>query len=210
MHLRSSRPAKTAVVLLIVLGVFVLLALWVGSTYNSLVTQHGNVQTAWSHVEEQYQRRVDLIPNLVNTVKGSANFEQQTLTQVTEARTKWMNAGSADERIDAANQMEGALSRLLVTVEAYPQLKSTEAFITLMAQLEGTENRIGVARRDYNTRVGEYNIAVRRFPGNIAAMMLGFGQEKFFESAPGSEDAPTVDFGTTASVAAPASTSPSL
>jgi LemA protein len=172
----------------------VLLALWAFSGYNSLVTERQNVDTAWSNVETVYQRRFDLIPNLVNTVKGAAGFEQDTLIAVTEARTQWQNAGSRDERVDAANDFDGALSRLLVTVEAYPQLQATQAFRDLMTQLEGTENRISTERRDYNEAVRTYNLAVKRFPGAILAGAFGFDAEPGFEATEGSENAPSVNF----------------
>ncbi|MDD5751859.1 MAG: LemA family protein [Candidatus Peribacteraceae bacterium] len=183
-------------VLLLVLGFLVLIGLWVWSGFNGLVTQQESVKNAWAQVETTYQRRIDLVPNLVNTVKGEANFEQSTLTAVTEARTQWMNAGDRPSQLAAAQGMEGALARLLVTVEAYPQLKATQGFQDLMVQLEGTENRISVARRDYNDAVKVYNIAVRRFPQNILAGLFGFPQEKMFEAVEGAETAPTVDFNT--------------
>ncbi len=179
----------------IVIAVVVLLLLWIFSTYNSLVGAKGAVDGAWAQVETQYQRRFDLVPNLVATVKGAASFEQSTLTAVTEARTKWMNAGaSRTEQIGAAQGFDSALSRLLVTVEAYPQLKATQAFMDFMAQLEGTENRIAVARKDFNDAVLTYNVRVRTFPTNVVAGLLGFMPEDFFQSAEGSENAPGVQF----------------
>lgn len=174
--------------------VAVLASLWILSGYNTLVTQRQNVDTAWSNVETVYQRRFDLIPNLVNTVKGAANFEQETLTAVTDARTKWQNAGSRSEQVAAAGSFDGALSRLLVTVEAYPQLQATQAFRDLMTQLEGTENRISTERRDYNLVVRDYNLTVKRFPGVILASLFGYEAETGFESAEGSDVAPPVDF----------------
>ena len=194
MHTLNTRRRGAAVVWIIV-AVVVLLAIWVFSGYNRLVTQSENVDTAWSQVETQYQRRFDLIPNLVNTVKGAANFEQETLTAVTEARTKWMeNEGNPDARVEAANQFDSALSRLLVTVEAYPQLQATQAYRDLMVQLEGTENRIGFVRTEYNEAVRNYNLAVRRFPGNIVAGIFGYDAREFFDATAGSENAPQVDF----------------
>jgi LemA protein len=180
-----------------IIVVIVLLGLWAFSSYNGLVTERENVDTSWRQVETQYQRRYDLIPNLVNTVQGSADFEQETLTAVTEARTQWQSAsaeGDREEQVAAAQQTESALARLLVTVEAYPQLTSTAAFRDLMAQLEGTENRISVARMDYNNAVREYNLLVKRFPGNIMAGLFGFDDEPGFESDEGAEDAPPVEF----------------
>lgn len=177
--------------------IIVVLALWSFGTYNSLVTSNESVETAWRHVETQYQRRFDLIPNLVNTVKGSAAFEQGTLTAVTEARTQWLSATQTQDRaqqINALEQTQSALSRLLATVEAYPTLRSTEAFRDLMVQLEGTENRVSVARLDYNESVQKYNLIVKRFPGMILASMFGFEPKEGFQSVDGAELAPAVEF----------------
>lgn len=175
--------------------VLVVLAGWAWTGYNGFVGQEENVKNAWAQVETNYQRRIDLVPNLVNTVKGAANFEQSTLTAVTEARTQWMGATTRQDKLAAAQNMEGALGRLLVTVEAYPQLKATEAFRDLMTQLEGTENRISTARKDYNDAVKVYNVAIRRFPSNLLAGMFGFMQEQPFEAAEGAGTAPAVNFG---------------
>ncbi len=174
------------------------------STYNNLVSSDERVEQAWADVETQYQRRSDLIPNLVNTVKGAANFEQETLESVTNARARATSINlSADDLNDPAKirqfqeaqaQLSGALGRLLAVSENYPELRATEAFRDLQAQLEGTENRINVARRDYNQAVQEYNTNVRRFPTNIVAGIAGFGRRQPFEADPGSEQAPTVDF----------------
>lgn len=179
----------------IIIGVVVVLLLWVAGTYNTLVTGKGAIDGAWAQVETQYQRRFDLVPNLVSTVKGAAKFEQETLTQITEARTKWMGAGAnRTEQINAAQSFDSALSRLLVTVEAYPQLQATAAFKDLMTQLEGTENRIAVARKDFNDRVMAFNVSVMRFPTNIIAGILGFTAQPYFQATPGSETAPSVQF----------------
>ena len=195
MHRIPSRPGASKA-LWVLVGVVVLVLLWIFSGYNRLVTQRENVTTAWSHVEAQYQRRFDLVPNLVNTVKGAANFEQSTLQGVTEARTKWLGSGGdRPKQIAAAEQFDSALSRLLVTVESYPQLKATQAFSDLMTQLEGTENRITVARNDYNDAVRSYNLTVKTFPGNILASSFGYAPEQFFESTEGADKAPAVTFG---------------
>ncbi len=181
----------------IVLGFLVVIGLWLMSSYNGLVTSKGNVDRQWAQVETQYQRRVDLVPNLVSTVKGAANFEQETFTEVTQARSAWAQAKTIGDRggeIQAAAGFDSALSRLLVTVEAYPQLQATQAFRDLMTQLEGTENRIAVARKDYNDAVFGYNVRVQRFPGKLAAMIFGYAPEKSFEAAPGSDTAPVVNF----------------
>lgn len=187
-------PATTFRWFYVVFGLLTVLVLWVIIGYNGLIAVEVNVTTTWSHVEGQYQRRIDLVPNLVSTVKGVAKFEQQTLQGVTEARTKWMEAGTRGDRIAAAGQFDSALSRLIVTAEAYPQLKATEAFRDLMTQLEGTENRIAVARRDYNEAVRAYNLRVKRFPGNILATLFGYEEETFFEADEGAEKAPDVRF----------------
>ena len=180
----------------IIPGIIVLILLWIFSGYNGLVTQKEVVDNSWRQVETQYQRRFDLIPNLVQTVKGAANFEQSTFVDVTNARTQWQNAnGNRTSEVAAAQGLDGALSKLIVTVEAYPQLKATQAFQDLMTQLEGTENRIATARKDYNDSVLVYNIKVRTFPGNILAGMFGYTPEPGFQSTPGAENAPTVNFG---------------
>jgi LemA protein len=175
------------------------------STYNSLVSEDESVERAWADVETQYQRRADLIPNLVSTVRGAADFERETLEAVVNARSRAssinLEAGDLDDPakmeayMAAQNQLSGALSRLLVTVERYPELRATEAFRDLQTQLEGTENRITVARRDYNEAVRNYNTEVRRFPTSVVAGIFGFDRRTPFESDPGAEDAPTVDFG---------------
>ncbi len=169
--------------------------LWTG--YNSLVTVAEGVDNAWADVESQYQRRADLIPNLVSTVKGAANFEQETFTEVTAARSQWQEAAAGDSleaQVQAAQGLDSAIGRLLVTVEAYPQLQATQAFRDLQVQLEGTENRIATARRDYNAVVRDYNIRVKRFPKNMLAGLFGFDAAPFFEADEGTQDAPTVDF----------------
>ena len=173
------------------------------SSYNGLVKAETEIDSVWANVESSYQRRADLIPNLVNTVKGQANFEQQTLTNVIEARAK-----ATQTKIDPSNLTEeqlnefqqnqyhvgSALSRLLVTVEQYPQLKANEGFMNLQAQLEGTENRINVARNKFNEAARIYNEKVRQFPTKLAAMIFGFKAKPYFKSAAGAENAPTVNF----------------
>lgn len=183
--------------LIIIVGFVLVLGLWGIGSYNGFVTAKGNVDRQWAQVETQYQRRVDLVPNLVSTVQGAANFEQETFKEVTAARSAWAQAkavGDRGQEIQAASGFDSALSRLLVTVEAYPQLQATQAFRDLMTQLEGTENRISVSRKDYNDAVFSYNVRVQRFPGKLAAMVFGFAAEKSFEAAPGSDVAPVVDF----------------
>ncbi|MGZ5247566.1 MAG: LemA family protein, partial [Flavitalea sp.] len=173
------------------------------SSYNTLVGKDENVKAKWSAVQSDYQRRADLIPNLVNTVKGAANFEQETLTRVIEARAKatqvTINPGDlTPENIQkfqaAQGELSGALGRLLVSVERYPELKANQNFLDLQKQLEGTENRINVSRKDFNTSVQDYNSSVRKFPANIFAGMFGFGVKQGFTAEAGSERAPQVQF----------------
>lgn len=184
----------------IVTAIVLLFLLYVWTGFNSLVSQREAVTTAWAQVQAQEQRRFDLVPNLMRTVQGSASFEQSTLVAVTQARTSWQNASTQDQQVAAAQNFEGALSRLLVTVEAYPDIKSTQAFQDFMTELEGTENRISVARQDYNDAVQVYNVQVKRFPTNLFAGMFGFAPESFFQvSTPAAEQAPTVDFGSSSS-----------
>ncbi|MBP9750769.1 MAG: LemA family protein [Candidatus Peribacteraceae bacterium] len=181
----------------IVLAVAVVLLGWLWTSYNNLVGLRGGVDLAWAQVQTDLQRRFDLVPNLQATVQGAADFEQGTLTEVVAARTKWMSAQSAGDQagqVEAANDFQGALSRLLVTVESYPQLTATQGFRDLQVQLEGTENRIATARRDYNQAVTSYNVGIRTFPTNIAAGMLGFAPAETFQGTPGSESAPSVQF----------------
>jgi LemA protein len=186
----------------IIVGVLLLIGLWIGGTYNSLVGEREKVTAAFSNVETQYQRRIDLVGNLVNTVKGSSDFEKSTLTEITEARAKAgsvkVDASSSQAQVqqyvDAQNQMNSALSRLLVTVEAYPNIKSTDAYRDLMSQLEGTENRIQVARSDFNNTARPYNTRIQTFPTNVIANLFGFSQRAYFESQEGADKAPTVDF----------------
>ena len=178
----------------IVAAIVVLCIGWVWFGYNGLISTRGAVQASWADVQTTYQRRMDLIPSLASTVKGAAKFEQDTFREVTEARTKWMSAGSRSEQVTAAQGFDSALSRLLVTVENYPQLKATQAFQDFMTQLEGTENRINTARHDYTDAVMQYNILIQRFPRNLLANLFGFGPEAYFQSTQGAENAPKVTF----------------
>ncbi len=174
-------------------------------SYNSLVQSQESVNTAWADLQSQYQRRADLIPNLVSTVRGAADFEQETLTQVTEARASatsiQIDAGDLDDpqKIQqfqqAQSQLGQALGRLLAVSENYPQLQATQSFRDLQAQLEGTENRIAVARRDFNRAVQRYNTQIRSFPTVVFAGMMGFDRRQPFEAETGAQDAPDVEFG---------------
>lgn len=180
--------------------VFLLGSYFVGK-YNTMVSMDETVQTAWSQVENQYQRRLDLIPNLVNTVKGYASHEQETLEGVIKARAEATktnidikDANSFAEFQKTQDGLSSALSRLMVVVEQYPDLKANQNFLELQAQLEGTENRISVERKNYNDTVKIYNIYVRSFPNNFIAGMFGFEKANLFESKEGADIAPVVDF----------------
>lgn len=164
------------------------------SSYNGLIQEESNVDVAWSQVESQLQRRNDLIPNLVNSVKGAMTQEQTVFGNIADARAKLSGAGSVEEKIDANNEMSSALSRLLVVVENYPELKSNENVTALMDELAGTENRVAVERQRYNEAVQGYNNKVKRFPGSIIANITGFEKKPYFKAVEGSEIAPEVNF----------------
>lgn len=184
--------------LLIVLAVVVVLVIAVygffQSTYNSLVRLDEGVKASWSQVENQLQRRFDLIPNLVETVKGYARHEREVLTEVTNARARVGQAGTVPDKITANNELAGALSRLLLVVERYPDLKANQNFLRLQDELAGTENRISVERRRYNEAVKELNVKSRSFPANIVAGMFGFKQAAFFEAPAAAKATPQVKF----------------
>ncbi len=171
--------------------------------YNQMVTLDEQVGSSWAQVQNAYQRRADLIPNLVNTVKGAANFEKETLTAVIEARAKATSMQISPENLTPENierfqqaqgQLSGALSRLMVTVEQYPELKANQNFLELQSQLEGTENRISVERRNFNTAVQQYNSYIRAFPRNLYAGWFDFERKGYFEADAGAQNAPTVQF----------------
>ena len=172
-------------------------------SYNSLVDKEEQVIEQWSQVENVYQRRLDLIPNLVNTVKGYAQHEKSTLTAVIEARSKAtavtidpskLNAQSIQQFQAAQDGLSSALSKLMVVIERYPDLKANQNFVELQAQLEGTENRIAIERKKFNKVVKEYNVLVRKFPSNITANLFGFDKKEYFQATKGAEKAPTVQF----------------
>ena len=181
-----------------------MLVVWGISSYNNMVSLEQSVIQQWSQVENQYQRRADLIPNLVNTVKGYADFEKDVLTKVTEARARVsqfnitpdvLNDPQAFAKFQSLQgELSGALSRLLVTVENYPQLKANENFLQLQAQLEGTENRISVERKKFNEVVQSYNTTIKRFPASMLAGMFGFGEKQYFKAIQGAETPPKVEF----------------
>lgn len=187
----------------IIIGVIVILAMIVIGGYNGLVGQRENVNKTFGNLQSQYQRRADLVPNLVSTVKGASNFEQETLTQVTEARAKATSitidpSTATPEQLAQYQQSQGelsqALGRLLAVTENYPELKAVAAFQDLQVQLEGTENRIAVARQDYNGVATTYNASIQRFPTNITAAIFGFERFEPFKADPGAQNAPKVDF----------------
>lgn len=184
---------------LLAIGIIVLVVLLVGLlfwfSYNGMVSADQTVQEKWAQVESQYQRRIDLIPNVVNTVKGTANFEQETLSELTRLRSQWQTAPSQSARIDTGNQIESTISKLLLITENYPQLTATQAYRDLIVELEGTENRVQFARGEFNVAVREYNTKIKSFPGNMVAGMFGFSEKKYFQSKAGADQAPTVDFG---------------
>jgi len=162
--------------------------------YNTFVTLDESVKSSWAQVENQLQRRYDLIPNLVETVKGYAKQEKDVLVEVTNARARVGGAGTVPEKIQANNELSGALSRLLVVVEQYPDLKSNQNFLHLQDELAGTENRIAVERRRYNEEVRRYNVAIRRFPNNLLAAAFGFQPAAFFEAPAAAKSVPNVKF----------------
>jgi len=188
---------------LVLLGLLLVLIFNMCGAYNTVVGKDENVKKAWSQVENQYQRRADLIPNLVSTVKGYADFEQSTLQAVVEARA---NATKVTIKVDelteenvkryeqAQGALSGALGRLLAVAENYPNLKANESFLGLQTQLEGTENRIAVERKNFNEVVGDYNTYIRKFPTNLYVGMFGFSRRGYFESTAGAERAPEVKF----------------
>lgn len=188
---------------LILLGLAAVLVFSMCGAYNNAVSKDENVKKAWSQVENQYQRRADLIPNLVNTVKGYADFEKGALTAVIEARSKAtsvtidptkLNESNIQQFQQAQDGLSSALSRLMVVVEKYPDLKANQNFMDLQAQLEGTENRIATERRNFNQTAQDYNTQIRRFPSNIFAGLFGFDKKAYFQAEAGAEKAPEVKF----------------
>ena len=165
------------------------------SYYNGIVTKHETITAKWAQVESQLQRRLDLIPNLVNSVKGYAAHEKTVLEDVTKARSAWAGAATLDDKVKAASQMDSAIARLLLVTENYPQLKADQTFLHLMDELSGTENRIAVERMRYNDAVRDYNITVRRFPGNIVAGIFGYKPAtEYFKADERAKQAPEVKF----------------
>jgi len=197
-QIESQRRSKSRWGLGILAGVLLLLLIVGGGacgTYNSLYGQREQVKQKWSNVDVNLERRADLIPNLVNTVKGYTKHEEQVFSEIAQARSRLINPQATPEEKSAANaQLDGALSRLLVITENYPDLKANEQYKNLMTQLEGTENRIGVARQDYNKVVADYNTSRGHFPGVIFANLLGFQREQEFKADPAKREVPEVKF----------------
>ena len=189
---------KLLVIIAIIVGLILVVALvifgWAQKTYNNIVTMDETVNGTWAQVENVLQRRYDLIPNLVETVKGYASHEREVLTQITEARSRVGSAGTPQQRMTAEGELSGALARLLVVVENYPNLKANQNFIMLQDQLEGTENRIAVERGRYNDAVMIFNQYIRRFPASLLAGMFNFEKRAFFEAPGEAKEAPKVKF----------------
>lgn len=174
--------------------VIVLVILYGWSTYNGLVSNREAVNSQWAQVETQYQRRIDLIPNLVETVKGIMKQEQSIFGQLAAARANYAGAKTVESKVAAANEVESSFGRLLAIMENYPQLKSADNVQTLMVQLEGTENRVSVERKRFNDMIQSYNLSTKKFPSSIIASMFGFTEKSYFESVSGAEIAPKVEF----------------
>ncbi|MFA6548284.1 MAG: LemA family protein [Candidatus Magasanikbacteria bacterium] len=180
-------------VLIVVAVVAVIVVGYIWSTYNRLITTNEAVTNQWAQVETQYQRRFDLIPNLVESVKGVMKQEQKVFGDLADARAHYTGATDANQKAEAATQVEGSLSRLIAVMENYPQLKSADNVQTLMAQLEGTENRVSVERKRYNDVVQSFNVMIKVFPTNLIAKQLGYSTKNYFEAEAGAANAPKVD-----------------
>ena len=185
---------KSSIAIIVVIVILLLIVIGGISSYNGLVGLSEEVDNKFATIDTMLQRRADLIPNLVNTVKGYTNQEQSVIDSVTEARAKLNNANSVADKANADQELTSALNNLLVVVENYPDLKSSENLINLQDELAGTENRIATARKDYNDAVKEYNAKIKRFPTNIISGMFGFEEKEYFQATEGSEEVPTVDF----------------
>jgi len=201
-----AKKLSNSMKILIGIGVFLLIiVLWFVGSYNGLIRASAEVDESFANIETQYQRRADLIPNLVESVQGAVKFEKETQTEIAALRTNAVaarealkNANTQQEKLAAMNQIDSAASTfsgLNINVENYPQLKATENFLNLQAQLEGTENRVAVARNRYNDKVKVFNVKIRKIPTVIIANMFGYEKQPFFESQPGTENVPKVDFG---------------
>jgi LemA protein len=176
-----------------ILAIVIVLILWLWGSYNNFIVLSQNIDNQWAKVEVQYQRRIDLIPNLVNTAKGYMQFEKSLLEDITSLRSRWMSATTVEDKVNYGNALDSALGRLLVVYENYPDLKSDKVITPLMDELAGTENRIAVERSRYNDMVRDYNTAIMVFPSNILANAFGFKQRTYFQAAPGAENVPQVN-----------------
>ncbi len=179
---------------IVVIVIVVLLGIMIGSNYNSLVSKEEKVDSAFADISVQLERRADLIPNLVSTVKGYTSHENEVIEKITTAREKLLGAKTVDDMSSANDELTSALNNLFVIVENYPDLKSSENFINLQDELAGTENRIAVSRKDYNDAVNSYNTAIKKFPTNILAGMFGFDKKEYFETSEGKDEVPEVSF----------------
>lgn len=182
------------IIIVVIVAILIIGGVSIASTYNNMLTKGEAVDGMFANIDTQLQRRADLIPNLVNTVKGYAKQEQDVIDSVTEARSKLAGASSIEDKSEANEELTSALNRLLVVVENYPDLKSSQNYIQLSDELAGTENRISVARRDYNEAVKDYNLSIQKFPANIIAGMFGFEKKPYFEAEEGSNKVPEVNF----------------
>lgn len=187
-----NKKGRILFVLVIFTAIAIIFGLWYAGIYNSLISKSTAVETLYSQVDTQYQRRADLIPNLVTSTKGYLTHEQKVLIEVTQARSRYNNASTVNEKIQASNALDSAISRLLVVVEQYPNLKADATIRALMDELSGTENRINVARQRYNEGVQDYNIAIKSFPLNLIAKQHHFNEQIFFKAITGSEKAPVI------------------
>ena len=185
---------KSSIVILAVIAIVIIIIAMFVSSYNNIVAKAEEVDNKFAAVDTQLQRRADLIPNLVNTVKGYAKQEQDVINSVTEARAKLAGATTVSDKAKADEELTSALNRLMVVVENYPDLKSSQNFIQLSDELSGTENRIATARRDYNEAVKTYNLKIKKFPSNVMANMFGFGEKQYFEASEESKNVPNVQF----------------
>jgi LemA protein len=176
-----------------IIAIAIILVIWIWGSYNNFVVLNQNIENQWANVQTQYQRRIDLIPNLVNTAKGYMQFEKSLLEDITSLRSKWMSATTTEDQVNYGNALDSALGRLLVVYENYPDLKSVQPVASLMDELAGTENRIAVERSRYNEMVRNYNTAIKMFPSNILANLFGFKERAYFQAAPGSEIVPNVN-----------------
>lgn len=193
-----SNPFSRGKVLSIVILVIIVLFIgWGISAYNSMVRANAGVETQWSQVENQYQRRFDLVPNLVASVQATLSQEQEVFTAIADARTRYAGAQTIDDKVNAAQSFDSALARLLVVIENYPQLKSIDAVQSFNAQLEGTENRVATERNRYNEAVQSYNVTVQTFPRSMFARLFGFAPHAYFKAVDDAQTAPKVEFNTT-------------